>query len=263
MVKFTVVIDESGEAGITKVRTAGARGASPYLTLGACIYHTSHEDILNQELERISGLFGKPDLHCSSLSHFQKVRYAREIRNSKFLAFGTISKKSTLGSYKNKIEEDSKRYYNKCAQYLLEQIGRFIERHKIIADDVDLIFEEGNFDYASLRNLVRKCQSNPIHENSKFLAHISANKIRSLRKKDLPTLSLADLIAHALYKCVDKPDKDCNIPEPRYLQELSRKFFAEKTSKSVLDYGIKCIHDIGELDLDIDIAAIIKNLKSE
>jgi hypothetical protein len=127
-------------------------------------------------------------------------------------------------------------YYNKCAQYLLEQVGSFIKRYKIEPDDVEIIFEEGNFDYQSLRNFVRKCQSNPIHENSKLLRCIKADKITSAPKKKLPTLCLADLVAHSLYKCVDKSDRDFQIPEYRYLQELSPKFYAERFNKKILGH---------------------------
>jgi hypothetical protein len=61
---YSVVIDESGEAGIAKVRTADSAGASPYLTMGACVYPNTYQDKLTEELDRIKTLFKKSDLHC-------------------------------------------------------------------------------------------------------------------------------------------------------------------------------------------------------
>ncbi|MDR7147188.1 DUF3800 domain-containing protein [Rhizobium sp. BE258] len=263
MTTYTVVVDESGEAGISKVRTGSSGGASPYLTLGACIYRTETEDELISDLDRVKVLLKKADLHCSSLGHFHKVRYAREISNNKFMAFGVISDKSTLGGYKSKILENSKMYYNKCSQYLLEQIGRFIKEYGLDPNEVSIIFEEGNFDYQSLRNLIEKCQKTPIHENAKFLRYVRAERIVARPKKDMLTLCLADLVAHALYKCVDKSDRDFQIPESRYLKELSSKFYADKKNKSILGYGIKCIHNVDKLDLDDDIVEVLKNLKAK
>lgn len=44
-------------------------------------------------------------------------------------------------------------YYNKCAQYLLERIGWFLESRKISSSNVQIIFEKANVDYDKMKNL--------------------------------------------------------------------------------------------------------------
>lgn len=259
--KYRVVIDESGEAGIKKIRTDTSPGASPYLTLGAAFYRIEQEDKIIRTLEEAKTILGKDDLHCSKLDHFSKIRYIRTIKNCKFLSFGTISDKNTLGDYRASIEEDSKKYYNKCSQYLLEQIGRMLKEYSTDPAEVEIIFEEGNFDYEKLRSLIAKCQQNPMHENTKLLNFIVVKNITQTPKAKLPTLTIADLIAHSLYKCVHKSLANHDITEFRYIDELRSKFYADTTTRLILGHGIKCIHDIRKLRIDDEIAEKLSVLK--
>ncbi len=261
--KYRVVIDESGEAGIKKIRTDTSPGASPYLTLGAAFYPIDQEEKIIRTLDEAKKILGKDDLHCSKLDHFSKIRYIRTIKNCKFLSFGTISDKSTLGAYKNSIDEDSRKYYNKCSQYLLEQIGRMLKEHSTDPKEVEIVFEEGTFDYEKLRSLISRCQQNPIHENTKLLNFIVVKNITQRPKADLPTLTIADLLAHSLYKCVHKSSTNYQITEFRYIEELRSKFYADAETKFILGHGIKCIHDIRKLRIDDDIAEKLRKLKRD
>lgn len=261
--KYTLFVDESGEAGIQKVRTDKSGGASPYMTLGAALVVNQDQGGIRLELEKIAEKFGKNDLHCANLKHAQKVYYTRSLKSVRFLAFGVISHKSTLGSYNQKISYESKRFYNKCAQYLLEKVGMFMEINKIAPDDVEIVFEEGNFDYSALISLISKCQENPIQPDTKFLGRINAFKIRKKPKSEEPLLQLADVIAHSLYKCVDKSAANFQIPEPRYLSELRIRFFSHPETGRIEGCGIKSVHDLKQLALDADIYAFMDSLKIE
>lgn len=194
--RFTLVVDESGEAGIRNVRSDSTRGASQYMTLGASLISNRSRKAVEDTLNKISERFGKKSLHCSQLSHNQILHFVSEVTRRKMRLFGVISRKDTLGSYKSDIAGDSSMYYNKCAQYLLERVGWFIKVRKIPSENLDIVFEEANVDYEKMRNLLRKCQSDPKHLKTQKLQYIHVGNIVQKKKSEEPLLKLADLVAH-------------------------------------------------------------------
>jgi hypothetical protein len=128
---YTLLVDESGEAGIGKIRSGSLGGASPYMTLGAVLIENRSRDTLEKLLDEIRKDFKRKSLHCSELNHYQLIHYARQIAKQRVRLFGVISRKATLGPYKSAISDDNKKYYNKCVQYLLERVGWFVETRKI------------------------------------------------------------------------------------------------------------------------------------
>lgn len=259
-VDYTLFVDESGQAGITKIRSGEGGGATPYMTLGAALVPTSAAAEINAALEKIAAKIGKPTLHCKDLNHTQRVYYARSIAEERILLFGVISLKSTLGWYKDTIKGDSKRYYNKCAQFLLEKVGRFMSTNDIAASRLSICFEEGNFDYPALRSLISKCRQNPQNAETKFLSRIEPMSIYAAPKADQPLLQLGDLAAHALFKCVDKTYGNFGIPEPRYLCELQRRFFSDPKTGRVEGMGNKTVHSLDAVKLDADIHQFIDGM---
>lgn len=262
MPKFKLFVDESGEAGIEKVRTHTSRGASPFMVLGGAIVLASQKQALLEKLEKIRSTIGKKELHCNELNHAKKVYYSRSIAQCRVRLFGVISRKSTLGGYKEDIQGNSKKYYNKCAQYLLERVGMFMSARGLRSNDLQIVFEEGNFDYEKLRNLIRKCQNDPKHENTKFLNYIDADNIAQSKRADEPLLKIADLTAHALYKCVDKNSMNFDIPEPQYISELQSRFYGNPENNTVVGSGIYCVHTLNQLNLDSDVKAVFEGLLS-
>lgn len=121
--RFTIFIDESGEAGIERIRSSLGGGASPYMTLGAMLIRNSMREHIAHTLDTISNDLKKDTLHCSRLNHYQLLYFCRQIVKCEMRLFGVISNKQTLEEYKTKIEANSSKYYNKCCQYLLERVG--------------------------------------------------------------------------------------------------------------------------------------------
>ena len=253
--QFTVFIDESGEAGIEKVRSQEGGGASPYMTLGACLIRNKDRKLVEDNLNEIQNRISKKYLHCSQLKHYQILYYIRKIKELDTRIFGVISHKNTLGSYKQKISDNSSMYYNKCAQYLLERIGWFLESRKISSSNVQIIFEKANVDYDKMKNLLRACQKNPKHQLTRKLRFIDVDNIKIMTKNEEPIIQIADLVAHALYKCVDKTDKNFRIPEPRYLRELSSHFFGHPETGLIVGAGLHCVHSLRDVQLDADVEA--------
>lgn len=260
---YTLFIDESGEAGIKKVRKGEQPGASPYMTMGAVLIPTTQMDQFSESLSTLKESIGKPTLHCSSLKHYELLHFAKTLSKENIRIFGVVSKKETLGEYKAAIEDNPKKYYNKCAQYLLERVGWFLKTRSIQPHQLDIIFEKANVDYDGLANLIRKCQVTPLREPTKMLRYISADRISSLEKHKHIALCAADLVAHALYRCVDKNNKNFGIVEPRYLRELSGRFFGNPNNNNILGAGLYCVHSVRDLDADEEVMELFQNMKSE
>jgi len=258
MTSYTLYVDESGETGFSKIRTATSGGASPYLTLGAVLVPDMTKDFIATKLLDIASELGKNELHCNKMKHNQKVYYAREISKQRVLLFGVISLKATLLEYKEEIDDIG--LFNKCAQYLLERVGAFMKEHNISPDDLKVVFEEGHFDYGRLRSLIKECQKKPIRENTVLLRHISVSKITSASKEDESLLKIADLIAHSLFKAVDKTKGNFHIPETRYLNEIHKRFYHDAVTGQVVGHGLMAIHNLKQLQLDDDVHLLIEGL---
>lgn len=208
----------------------------------------------------MSSEIGKTSLHCSKLKHYQILHFIRQVTKQPMRLFGVISLKDTLGSYKRTISDDSSMYYNKCAQYLLERVGWFMESRKIPPKNLDIVFEKANVDYDKMRNLLSSCQSNPRHAFTKKLRYIDTCNIVVKKKGEEPLLQLADMVAHALYKCVEKPSKNFGIAEPRYLRELGPSFFGHPETQAVVGAGLYCVHSTRDLKLDTEVEETFNSL---
>ncbi|MFD1157122.1 DUF3800 domain-containing protein [Roseovarius aestuarii] len=261
--KFTFFVDESGQSGIKKIRSKTEGGASRYMTLGGVLVPNQLRNGIRNRLSKLASEFGKPDLHCSKINHNQICRFTQELAKEKILLFGVISLKETLGSYGEDIEGDDKRYYSKCAQYILERLGLFLKLNGIAEDDVSICFEEGNFDYSALRGLVSKCRQNPIWAATKNLKHINPNSIYCSPKENEKLLQTSDLVAHALFRCVDDGPSTYGIKETRYINELRRRFFREKETQKIIGYGIYPVHKLNQIKADPPVREFLNGLLAE
>ena len=234
------------------------------MTMGAVFVESSRFREFEKELTEIQTAIGKKTLHSSDLKHFQLIYFCRAIREMKLRLFGVISRKDTLGSYKSDINSKPTAYYNKCAQYLLERFGQFLEIHGIPKTEVDVVFEDAKFaDYSGLRSLIKMCQKNPMRKNTEYLRNINAECIRSEEKGNSAMMQVADLVAHALYKSVDRNQRQYDITEPRYLKELSPRFFGCPETQEVLQNGIYCVHSIQDICLQSDVKQVFESLRAD
>lgn len=135
-----------------------------------------------------------------------------------------------------------------------------MESRNISSNNLEIVFEKANIDYNKMKNLLRACQANPKHENTRWLKNIDIDNISAKKKREESLLQVADLVAHTLYKCVDKQDANYNIPEPRYVSELSPRFFGHPETNLITDAGIYCVHSTADLNLDQDVETKLKNL---
>ena len=259
---FTVFIDESGESGIAKVRTADTPGASPYFVLGATVMQPATEIHGRRLLAEIRDTIGKKNWkHATDLDHQAKVFFARKSCELNARFFALISNKATLGEYKDKISNDPQKFYNKCVQYILEMVCNYLARFSVADDDISVVLEQRNHDYDSMLRFLTKVKANPIYPESKSLRLLNPFAIGARRKGEEELLDYADLIAHSVYQCTNLTRHNYNIPERRYLEELQSRF-ASAPNGLVLSHGIKCIHSLEQLQLSAEIETLFRGLRA-
>jgi hypothetical protein len=263
MTRFTVFIDESGEAGIKKVRTGTSGGASPYFVLGAAVFQPASGIQARKALEELKRSIGKKEWkHATELDHAAKVYFARLCSRLKGRYFAVISNKVTLQEYADSIDWDPHKFYNKCIKYLLELICRYLSFHGASENDISVILEERNHDYEMLRNYLGTVRSNPIYPESRSLSLLNVFGISTRAKGEEALLEFADFTAHAVYQLSNKSQSNYGIPEPRYFMEMSRRFAAGERGE-ILGFGMKCIHSLEQLQLDDDVARLVKAARGE
>ena len=258
METYTFYIDESGDPNTTKVRTERTGGATPYMVLGGVLVKDKDKESIKSELGRISEKINKV-LHCAQLKHLQTRYFAKSITNLDVVLFGLISNKRTLDGY----GRNSKQYYHKCLQYVLELLGFYMKKNNINADQVKIVIEESkNIELSRFKNLIRKCIMNPMHRKTIALKFINPEKI-SVDNKSEELLQLADLVAYSLFQCVDDKKSNYGIFETSYLNDLKNKFYHHGEDNNIVPQGIKPIHILSELALSDDVENFFKSLKNE
>lgn len=259
---YTFYADESGQSGIKKIRGPEGGGASRYMTLGGVLVPNSVRSDLQKSLQNLAEEFKRKDLHCNKMGHNQIVRYSQELSKHRVLLFGVISLKETLGWYGEEIKGNDKKFYNKCAQYLLERLALAMKRKGIREDEVSVCFEEGNFDYNGLRGLVAACRRDPRRPATKNLNLINPNSIYASPKDHEPLLQTSDLVAHAVFRCVDDGPSSFGVFETRYIAEMRSRFYGDEETGLVCGSGIFPVHKLKDIEANQDVFGFLEGLKN-
>ncbi|MEM9900625.1 MAG: DUF3800 domain-containing protein [Pseudomonadota bacterium] len=261
--RFSVFIDESGDIGVSRVRTSESSGSSPYFVMGAAVLQPAGCRRANSILEKAKDRIGKSKWkHATDLDHNAKVFLCRELTSANLRLFGVISNKATLKGYKEEINWDPQKFYNKCLQYLLELICSYLSRFDIGQDDISFVLEQRNHDYDRMLRYLQRVKDNPLYGQSEALTLLNPFGIVRRRKGEEQLLEVADLVSHALYQLTNKTKSNYDIPEPRYFDELQSRFGCDKRGM-ILGTGIKCIHSLEQLELDEDIAMRIRAARAK
>lgn len=259
--KCSVFIDESGDLGIKTVRGDGKPGASPYFVMAAAVMPQATaiqaRKLLLEVEQRIPRSWG----HATDLNHFQTVFFARSAARLNIRYFAVISRKATLGEYANEIDWNPHKFYNKCAHYLLECVGKYLAISGFDDAEPDVVFEDRNHNFDTLIRYIGKIKDTPLHENAAYLRKFNPFGFVTREKKEESLLKFADLASYSVYQCVNKIEANFKIPEPRYLLEISQRFGCD-IKGLVLGTGIKCIHELDSLLLDEDINRMFRSLRA-
>ncbi len=148
---FTIYIDESGDAGISKIASPQSGGSSPYFVLGAVVCQPTAEIHAKNAISLARETFGKKKWkHATQLGHFERVYLARELGRLPVRYFAVVSNKHTLGDYGSDIEWDPHKFYNKCIVYLLEIICSYLSNVVFSENDLRVVLERRNHNYDRL-----------------------------------------------------------------------------------------------------------------
>lgn len=244
-----LLIDESGDTGIARLREGEAPGSSPYFVMGAALLQPAGLIRARQVVQNAANDFGKTKIwkHATDLPHMQKVHLSKELAKLPARYFALISHKPTLGEYASEISMDPHMFYNKCSKYLLELVGKYLSYFPELAQP-QVVFEKRNHDYDKLIRYIAKVKGDPIYPQSEYLKYINPFGIVSKSKNDEISLRVPDMISHAVYTCITKGRESFSHTEPRYVSELSARFAADRTGR-VIGAGIKLIHSLESLRL--------------
>ncbi len=256
-----VYIDESGESGIAKIREGRQGGSSPYFVLAAAVMPRAVAINAKRVLDAVNSDLGKKWSHATDLSHSQTVYWARRSVDVNLRYFAVIYNKATLGAYSERIQKDPQKFYNKCAVYLLERVGKYLLNRGYANEPPTVVFETRNHDYDAMRRYIGKIKDSPMHSDAKYLRMVNPFAITTRSKEEDSLLRYADLASYAVYQCANKTPKNFYIPEPRYFVELSKKFGADQSGK-ILGNVIKTIHTLEQLNLDTDIESLFRSIKA-
>lgn len=251
----TVYIDESGETGVSKIRGADGRGASPYFVMGAVVMRRASQIEAGRLLETLQADFKKTKRwkHATDLSHSQKVHFAKELARMKVRFYGLISNKYTLEEYADQIDWEPHKFYNKCIKYLLEVVASDLNRFGTDYHEPRIVVESRNHDYDALRRFLNKVKENPIYPQSKALEIVNPFSLIAKAKDEEDLLRIADFVSHSIYSCINKTPENFGNPETRYWRELSGRFATDSNGK-IIGAGLKCIHSIDQLELEQDVS---------
>jgi len=178
------------------------------------------------------------------MNHLNVAYLAKTMSRLRILAFGVISKKSTLGDYRKMIEgkKQAQDYYNKCSQYLFELVAMFCSEHGLGSADIEILFEEKRgHDYQRLAHYLGAIANKPIDSRAAKLYHLSPFIINAKNKADEPALAVADLIAYALHKSFCSENNRLRLTEQRYLREIKSNFYKHPQNSQIANHGIKFI----------------------
>jgi len=256
LAQFNVYIDESGDVGIGKVRQGNSLGASPYFVLGAVVCQPTAEVHVKNAVMEFKKQIGKSSWkHATDLGHAEKVLLSRELGRLPVRFFGLVSNKATLAEYKNEINSNPQKFYNKCVKYLLESVCSYLSTKISSDEDLRVVLEKRNHDYDAMLRYLNAVRENPLYEQSKSLKLLNPFGISTMEKGESEMLEVADFVAHAIFQCVNRSKHNYEIPEPRYFREISSRF-AGSAKGDVLGVGLKCLHSLEDVRLDHDVETL-------
>ena len=260
---YTLYIDESGEEGLTNIRTETTPGASPWLVFGAALIKDDDYDEAIEKIQFIEESINLRALHFSNIrQHKKKVFSFKEIAKLDAVFFGTASNKQSASqtNYTPYIESESWKYYNKNVQYLLELVGNYFQENNIGIDDHRIFFEKKRgVRYDSMKNFFRTIARNPHRNHMRSFQILNINSITAKEKNEDNAFKIADGVAHAIFQCCE--NNDFGIRETRYLNEIKNNFHSGENNE-ILDYGLKAINTVRDLNLCVESHRFLTSLNS-
>ena len=243
MADFIAYIDEAGDEGFGKLKTAdGNGGQSRWLLIGACLVGAEDDHKLpalrDAILKRLPG--NRRDLHFRDLNHDQRVFVAQEIGKMPVGAAVTFSHKATLpGSKWEPVFRQKGYLYNYLVRWLLERLT--LECCPLPGEGTNtlrLVFSRrGGTDYATMRDyliLMRDGRELMQPVRSIRWEVLDVNNIAVEAHKKWAGLQIADCITSAFFQAVETNPYG-NV-ETRYAEELRPRLI--RRGANAVNHGV-------------------------
>lgn len=248
MDEYFAYLDEAGDEGFGKLRTAASTGQSRWLLIGGIIVDKENDANLpkwRDEIMRHTRKQNRRDLHFQNLNHDQRVMATRRLADKPFGASVICSYKETildLQSAKPKLYEKFKQkghLYNYLTRFFLERMADVcVRRSKGRPCKLHVTFSKrANTDYQEMRDylfLMRNGEEVKTPKRSIDWSVLNPEDIRVENHSKRAGLQIADVVTSATYKALE-PNQYGDV-EPRYVVNLRNRFI--RKNSSVRDEGV-------------------------
>ena len=255
-VGYIAYIDEAGDDGIKKLRTATEGGASEWMVISALVVHASNDlhvlPWLKDMISRTNSHQIK-HLHFHTLDHESKLAICRCLAEKEVYLFSVISYKKTMEGRINKAAErvninKSSRFYCWMSRLLLEEVTNFIGKRTFIdyneITKLKVVFSDrGGLVIEQFRNYFSYLQNQSITESLYINEYnldwsvVDTKEMYCFANKDRAGLQLADTVASSFYCGLEQLSATAP-PTSEYAKMLMRRM-ATDDRRSIHGCGVK------------------------
>jgi len=228
--RIGIAIDESGTPNIENIKQE-----TNHFCLGAAVYNYDKYDVITEEINKIKTEVN----HDKEIIHFREIKSRKKKQeiskligemDSKIYLFGIISNKDTLGEYRRFIDNNHKKYYNKCLMYLFERIGELIGKLKyknINVEIENIAIEESICNLNMAKSYLNACKKTPHRKETENLRNFDFGKLETVKKSHNSILQLSDFMASSVRACINGGIIE-GTGTPRYIYWMRKKYMDTK-----------------------------------
>lgn len=265
--KFYAYIDEAGDEGFGKLKTARCGGQSRWFALGAVLVSEQNDRCPPRWRDKALEIFDtrKRDIHFNKLKHEQKVALARLLAEKPFGISVICSDKVEITNLRIDLYEKYKEkghLYNYLTRFLLERLTTACaNKAKLSGSQAQLevtFSRRAGTDYSIMRDylfLMRDGKEKLPPVRSVDWSVLNPEDIKVENHSKRAGLQLADVVTSATYAGLE-PNLYGDV-EPRYARLFARRFLKE--SNSVSNCGVTVVpRKSAQKEIP---AALLKNLE--
>lgn len=267
--RFVAYIDEAGDEGLGKLKSASSGGQSKWLVIGGIVVRDDHDKQLPTWRNEIMALFPAKqtrDLHFRNLNHGQRVAACDYLAKKRFGICCVCSNKSTLLDNAKwlRIFKQKGYLYNYLTRYLLERVTsslRAVADQSGQAVELRIVFSRrANTDYQSMRDyliLMRDGRERIRPVRTIDWTVFSPDGIKVENHSRWAGLQLADIVTSATAMALE-PNAYGHY-EPRYATILANRFLAKQ--RKVVGCGLTLVPPLAKCPLDDAQRAFVTGLQ--
>lgn len=244
--KFYAYIDEAGDEGFGKLKTARCGGQSRWFALGAILVSAENDRLLPKWRDEAMSILQskKRDLHFNRLKHEQKVAIVRLLAEKHFGVSVICSDKVEIPKLRPVLYEKYKEkghLYNYLTRFLLERLtSACAVKAASLGTQAHLevtFSRRAGTDYSVMRDylfLMRDGKEKITPMRSVDWSVLNPEDIKVENHSKRAGLQLADVVTSATYAGLE-PNLYGDV-ETRYASSLARRFLKE--SRSIANCGV-------------------------